>query len=214
MLAPWKKSNGKPRQHIKKQKHYFAYKGPHSQSYGFSSSHVRTWELDHKKGWVLKNWCIQTVVLEKTLRSPLDCKRPNQSILKEINPQYSLKGLVLKLKLQYLGHLMWRADSLEKTLMLGKTEHRRIRARQRMRWLDGVIDSMGMSLSKIQEMMKDREVWYATVYGVAKNWTWLGNWTKTTTQSIFSDHSIMKLKINNKKNWKIHKFVEIKQLLD
>ena len=88
---------------------------------------------------------------------------------KEISPEYPLEGLMLMLKLQHFGHLMRRTDSFEKTLMLGKTEHRRRRARQRMRWLDGVIDSMGMSLSKIQEMMKDREVWYATVYGVAKN---------------------------------------------
>ena len=148
-LLPWKKSSGKPRQHIKKQRHYFAYKGPHSQSYSFSSSHVWTSELDHKKSWTLKNRCFQTVVLEKTLGSPLDCKRPNQSILKEINPQYSLEGLVLKLKLQYFGHLMWRTDSLEKTLMLGKIEHRRKRAWQRMRWLDGVTDSMDMNLSKL-----------------------------------------------------------------
>ena len=196
-LLLWKKNNGKPRQHIKKQRHYFAYKGPHSQSYGFSSSHVWTWELDHKKGWMLKNRCFQTVVLEKTLRSPLDCKRSNQSILKEINPQYSLEGLVLKLKLQYFGHLMWRADSLEKTLMLGKIEQRRKRAWQRMRWLDGVSDSMDMNLSKLQEMVKDREVWCATIHGVAKSWTWLGNWA-TTTRSVFSDHSIMKLKIKRK----------------
>ena len=91
-----------------------------SQSYGFSSSHVWMWELDHKEGWAPKNWCLQTVVLEKTLRVPWTAKRSNQSILKEINPEYSLEGLMLKLKLQYFGNLMWRANSLEKTLMLGK----------------------------------------------------------------------------------------------
>ena len=183
MLAPRKKSYDKPRQDIKKQRHYFANKGPYSQSYGFSSSHVWMWELDPKEGWVPKNWCFQTVVLEKTSESPLDCKeiqpvhpkgdqswifmgrtdaeaeapifwppheknwligedlrvtwtarRSNQSILKEISPEYSLQILMLKLKLQYFGHLMQRADSFEKTLMLGKIEGRRRRGRQRMRW--------------------------------------------------------------------------------
>ena len=110
-----------------KQKHHFANKGLYSQSYGFSSSHVWVWELEHKEGWVPKNWCFQTVVLEKTLESPLDSKESNQSTLKEINPEYSLEGLMLKLKLQYFDHLMWRANSLEKTLMLGKTEGRRTR---------------------------------------------------------------------------------------
>ena len=112
-------------QHIKTQRHHFANKGPYSQSYGFSSGHVWMWELDHKEGRAPKNWYFQTVVLEKILESPLDCKEINLSILKEINPDYSLEGLMLKVKLQYFGHLMRRADSLEKTLMLGKTEGRR-----------------------------------------------------------------------------------------
>ena len=129
MLAPWKKSYDQPRQYIKKQRHYFAYEGPSSQSYCFSSGHVWMWELDYKESWALKNWCFWTVVLEKTLKSPLDCK----SILKEISPEYSLEGLMLKLKLQYFGHLMWRTDSLEKTLMLGKIEGRRRRGWQRMK---------------------------------------------------------------------------------
>ena len=121
-LAPWRKSYDQPGQQIKKQRHYFADKGPNSQGYGFSSSHVWMWELDYKQSWVLKNWCFWTVVLEKTLESPLDCRRSNQSILKEISPEYSLEGLMLKLKLQYFGHLMRRTDSLEKTLMLEKIE--------------------------------------------------------------------------------------------
>ena len=122
---------------MKKQRHYLANKDPYCQSYGFSSSHVWMWELDHKQSWVLKNWCFWTVVLEKTLESPLDCRRSNQSILKEISPEYSLEGQMLKLKLQYSGHMMRRADSFEKTQMLGKIEGRR-RGQQRIRWLDGI----------------------------------------------------------------------------
>ena len=129
----WKKSYNQPRQHIEKQRHYFANKDPSCQSYGFSSSYVWMWELDYKESWVLKNWCFWTVVLEKTLESPLDCKEIHQSILKDISPEYSLEGLMLKLKLQYFGHLMGRADSFEKTLMLGKDEGRRKRGWQRMR---------------------------------------------------------------------------------
>ena len=112
----------KPRQGIKKQRHHFADKGPYSQSYGFSGSHIWMWELDHKESWVLKNWCFWTVVLEKTLQSPLDCKKIKPVNLKEISPEYSLEGLLIKLKLQYFGNLMGRAKSLEKALMLGKTE--------------------------------------------------------------------------------------------
>ena len=177
-LVLWKKSYDQPRQHTKKQRHYFADKCPSSQSYGFSTGHVLMWKLGYKEGWAPKNWGFWTVVLEKTLESPLGCKE-----IQPVHPKGDQSWIFIgRTDAEVETPIFWPCG-LKNWLIwkdpdAGKDGGRRRRGWQRMRQLNGITDSMHMSLSKLRELVKERKAWHAAVHGVTKSQTWLSNWTE------------------------------------
>ena len=204
MFAPWKKSYGQSRQHIKKQRHYFANKSPSSQSNGFSSNHVWLWELDYKENWTLKNWCFWNVVLKKTLESPLDCRE-----IQPVHPKGDQSWIFIgrtdaeiEIPVPWPPNgknwLIWKDSLLGvffiRSLMLGKIEGRRRRGWKRMRWLDGISDLKDISLSKLRELVMDRNAWRAAVHGVAKGPTWLSDWIELNWTEPLSAQGLRKEK--------------------